>query len=64
VVQETKGIEAAHGIGFAPEGSRANVSDEPMPSLACSTRRNYGCGYPGEFVVSFAGSAQAPPLSG
>ena len=27
VVQEIKGIEAAHGIGFAPDGSKVYVSD-------------------------------------
>jgi YVTN family beta-propeller protein len=33
VVQEIKGIEAAHGIGFAPDGSRLYVSDEADSTL-------------------------------
>jgi YVTN family beta-propeller protein len=33
VVQEIKGIEAAHGIGFAPDGSKVYVSDEADSTL-------------------------------
>ena len=33
VVQEIKGIEAAHGIGFAPDGSKVYVSDESTSTL-------------------------------
>jgi YVTN family beta-propeller protein len=33
VVQEIKGIEAAHGIGFAPDGSKVFVSDESNSTL-------------------------------
>jgi YVTN family beta-propeller protein len=33
VVQEIKGIEAAHGIGFAPDGSKVFVSDEATSTL-------------------------------
>src|SRR5215468_7359744 len=33
VVQEIKGIEAAHGIGFAPDGSKVYVSDEAESTL-------------------------------
>ncbi len=33
VVQEIKGIEAAHGIGFAPDGSKVFVSDEADSTL-------------------------------
>jgi len=33
VVQVIKGIEAAHGIGFAPDGSRIYVSDEADSTL-------------------------------
>jgi YVTN family beta-propeller protein len=33
VVQEIKGIEAPHGIGFAPDGSKVYVSDEADSTL-------------------------------
>src|SRR5215471_8892559 len=33
VVQEIKGIEAAHGIGFAPDGSKVYVSNESDTTL-------------------------------
>jgi YVTN family beta-propeller protein len=33
VVQEIKGIEAAHGIGFAPDGSKVFVSNESTSTL-------------------------------
>ena len=33
VVKEIKGIEAAHGVGFAPDGSRIYVSNEADSSL-------------------------------
>lgn len=33
VVQEIKGIEAAHGIGFAPDGSKVYVSNESTSTL-------------------------------
>ena len=33
VVQEIKGIEAAHGIGFATDGSKVYVSDEATSTL-------------------------------
>jgi YVTN family beta-propeller protein len=33
VVQEIKGIEAAHGIGFAPDGSKVFVSNESDSTL-------------------------------
>ena len=33
VVQEIKGIEAAHGIGFATDGSKVYVSDESTSTL-------------------------------
>jgi len=33
VVQEIKGIEAPHGIGFAPDGSKVYVSDEAESTL-------------------------------
>src|ERR1700731_1024795 len=33
VVQEIKGIEAAHGIAFAPDGSRVYVSNEADTTL-------------------------------
>jgi YVTN family beta-propeller protein len=33
VVQEIKGIEAPHGIGFAPDGSKVYVSDEATSTL-------------------------------
>src|SRR5215471_9241851 len=33
VVQEIKGIEAAHGIGFAPDGSKVYVSNEADSTL-------------------------------
>ena len=33
VVQEIKGIEAAHGIGFAPDGSKVYVSNESDSTL-------------------------------
>jgi YVTN family beta-propeller protein len=33
VVQEIKGIEAPHGVGFAPDGSKVYVSDEADSTL-------------------------------
>src|SRR5262245_48104292 len=33
VVQEIRGIEAAHGIAFAPDGSHVYVSDEANSTL-------------------------------
>jgi YVTN family beta-propeller protein len=39
VVQEIKGIEAAHGIGFAPDASRIYVSDEAESTLDVFDRR-------------------------
>ena len=33
VVQQIKGIEAAHGIGFAPDGSKVYVSNESTSTL-------------------------------
>src|SRR5499433_441401 len=40
VVQVIKGIEAAHGIGFAPDGSKIYVSDEADSTLDVFDRRN------------------------
>jgi YVTN family beta-propeller protein len=40
VVQEIKGIEAAHGIGFAPDGSRIYVSDEANSTLDVCDRKS------------------------
>jgi YVTN family beta-propeller protein len=40
VVQEIKGIEAAHGIGFAPDGSRIYVSDEADSTLDVFDRQH------------------------
>src|SRR5215469_2830273 len=39
VVQEIHGIEAAHGIAFAPVGSKVYVTDEANPTLAVSDRK-------------------------
>ena len=40
VVQEIKGIEAAHGIGFAPDGSKVYVSDEANFTLDVFDRKS------------------------
>jgi YVTN family beta-propeller protein len=40
VVQEIKGIEAAHGIGFAPDGSKVYVSDEAQSTLDVFDRKS------------------------
>ena len=39
VVQVIKGIEAAHGIGFAPDGRRVDVSDEADSTLDVVDRK-------------------------
>src|SRR3982074_2470534 len=39
VVQEIQGIEAAHGICFAPDGSRIYVSDEADSTLDVFDRK-------------------------
>jgi YVTN family beta-propeller protein len=39
VVQEIKGIEAAHGIAPSPDGARVYVSNEAIPRSTCSTAR-------------------------
>ena len=40
VVQEFKGVEATHGIAFAPDGSRVYVSNEPDSTSTCSTAKS------------------------
>ena len=40
VVQEIKGVEGAHGIGFAPDGSRIYVSDEAYSTLDVFDRKS------------------------
>jgi len=40
VVQVIKGIEAAHGIGFAPDGSKVYVSDEADSTLDVFDRKS------------------------
>ena len=40
VVQEIKGIEAAHGIGFTPDGSKVYVSDEANSTLDVFDRKS------------------------
>ncbi len=40
VVQEIKGIEAAHGIGFATDGSKVFVSDEADSTLDVFDRKS------------------------
>ncbi len=40
VVQEIKGIEAPHGIGFAPDGSRIYVSNESDSTLDVFDRKS------------------------
>ena len=40
VVQEIKGIEAAHGIGFAPDGSKVFVSNEADCTLDVFDRKS------------------------
>jgi YVTN family beta-propeller protein len=39
VVQQIKGIEGAHGIGFSPDGSRVYVSDEAASTLDVFDRK-------------------------
>jgi YVTN family beta-propeller protein len=39
VIQEIKGIEAAHGIAFAPDGSKVYVSDEANSTLDVFDRK-------------------------
>src|SRR6266849_3896034 len=40
VVQVIKGVEAAHGIGFAPDGARVYVSNEADSTLDVLDRRS------------------------
>ena len=39
VVQVINGVEAAHGINFAADGSKVYVSDDPPARLMCSIVR-------------------------
>ncbi len=40
VVQEIKGIEAAHGINFSPDGARVYISNEADSTLDVVDRKN------------------------